>query len=138
MNMFKEVIQRLHHIGMVVKDLDTAFTHYARLGYASDRRVYTDDFQKVSIGLVTLGETMVELLVPLDATSPVARLWDSGGGFHHLCYEVLQFDAFVAWLETQTDGFFVRRPAPSIFDGARVFFWGVKATREVIEFKEIL
>lgn len=79
---------RLHHIGIVVADLDDAARHYASLGFRHGER---HDIPEQSIRAMTFrsGPGWVELIQPTDLEGPIARyMAKRGEGTHHVAYAV--------------------------------------------------
>lgn len=83
---------RVAHIGVAVTDLDTALAFYRDvLGLVPHPPETADGATIVSL---PFGESQVELLVPRDPDSPVARFLEKRGpGIHHICYRVPDLDA---------------------------------------------
>ncbi len=83
------MIGRLNHVAIAVTDLPSAAARYrdalgAEVGEPMDLPEHG-----VRVVFVTLPNTKVELLEPLGEASPIAGfLGKTGGGIHHLCYEV--------------------------------------------------
>ena len=132
----KDYIKGVHHVGVVVESVEEAFKSYQRLGFKVDGNLMSDEVKKVKIGMVSLDGYSLELLEPLDESSPIAHFLRRGGGPNHLCYEVEKFDEFFEYIKSNEDGFIIKEPEKSVFEGKRVFFWGTKQ-KEIIEFKEI-
>jgi len=79
---------QLHHVGVVVSDLEVALEHYRRLGFASGERF---DLPHQSIVAVTLeaGSGFVELITPTDPEGPISRYLEKRGDtVHHVAYRV--------------------------------------------------
>jgi methylmalonyl-CoA/ethylmalonyl-CoA epimerase len=80
---------RIHHVAVVVRDLDDALQVYRdHLGLAveSVQEIPSDG---VRIAFLPTGESRLELVQPTDETTGVARYLERHGeGFHHVCYEV--------------------------------------------------
>ena len=85
--------RRLHHLDIVVQDLDRATERYQQiLGVEPLPR---ESFSARGIDLVRfrIGETWLILVQPTDETGPVARfLAEHGEGFFHLAVEVEDID----------------------------------------------
>lgn len=83
------MIKRVNHIAIVVADLDAALQTYCdRLGLTLAKRLVMPE-QEVEIAFLPAGESMIELIRPLNETSGVARyLATRGEGLHHICLEV--------------------------------------------------
>ncbi len=85
----RRMIGRLNHVAIAVTDLGAASARYrdalgAEVGPPMDLPEHG-----VRVVFVTLPNTKVELLEPLGEGSPIAGfLGKTGGGIHHLCYEV--------------------------------------------------
>lgn len=84
------MIGRLNHVAIAVPDLATAIALYRdTLGATlSAEQVLTE--HGVRLVFADLPNTRIELMEPLDATSPIAGFLqkNSRGGIHHICYEV--------------------------------------------------
>jgi methylmalonyl-CoA epimerase len=82
-------VGRIHHVAVVIADLQAALTLYRdRLGLPLEL-VLPIDSDRVRIAFLTVGESKIELVEPTDDTTGVARFLDSKGeGFHHVCFEV--------------------------------------------------
>ncbi|MDP6953663.1 MAG: methylmalonyl-CoA epimerase [Alphaproteobacteria bacterium] len=98
------MIGRLNHIAIAVPDLAAAAAMYAgTLGAEVSEPVDLPE-HGVSTVFVTLPNTKIELLHPLGEGSPIAGFLErnSGGGVHHVCYEVA--DIHAASERLQADG----------------------------------
>jgi methylmalonyl-CoA/ethylmalonyl-CoA epimerase len=93
---------KLHHIGLVVPRLSELVEVFRSLGLKQATQPEPDPIQKVTASFITSGkgeETYIELLEPLSDDSPVTNfLGKTGGGLHHLCFEVEDIDSVVAEL----------------------------------------
>ncbi len=80
---------RIHHVAVVVSDLDAALGFYRdklRLELDVVMPIETDG---VKIGFLPVGESSIELVQPTRDDTGVARfLANKGEGFHHVCLEV--------------------------------------------------
>jgi methylmalonyl-CoA/ethylmalonyl-CoA epimerase len=83
------VLGRLNHVAIAVNDLQAEAARYrdalgARVSAPRDLPEHG-----VTIVFVDLPNTKIELLSPLGENSPIAAfLAKTGGGMHHVCYEV--------------------------------------------------
>jgi methylmalonyl-CoA/ethylmalonyl-CoA epimerase len=79
----------IHHIAIVVRDLDTALAFYRdALGLEMTER-REEPTEGVEIAFLPTGEGEIELLRPLDEESGVARFLETrGDGLHHVCLAV--------------------------------------------------
>ena len=98
------MIGRLNHIAIVVPDLVAAADIYkASLGaVVSEVNVLPE--HGVRLIFVELPNCKIELLHPIDNTSPVFSFLEKNpsGGMHHLCYEVE--DLYVSIKRLKMDG----------------------------------
>jgi methylmalonyl-CoA/ethylmalonyl-CoA epimerase len=77
----------LHHVGIVVTDLEAATSDYEKLGFGPGER-----FEMTEQGVIAVtykaGPGFVELITPTDPEGPIARfLAKRGDGVHHVAYE---------------------------------------------------
>ena len=85
---------RLHHVGIVVKDLASYGEAYKTfLGLSQASAIFEDPIQRVRLQFWkdTHGR-LLELIEPAAPDSPVGKAFQKGGGLHHLCYEVDDMD----------------------------------------------
>ena len=117
----------LHHVGLVVRDHDAAVHHYkALLGIKS---FFTYDVPpmphslvygkptpfELRVGYATLGNTLFELLQPLDQVSPQFHfLEEHGEGIHHLGFLVPSVDDYLAKIEGKGLHIITETGAPSM------------------------
>lgn len=85
---------RLHHVAIVVRDLEQALGFYRdRLGLSLGAVVPVES-DGVRIAFLDVGESKVELVEPTEPSTGVARFLESRGeGFHHVCLEVADLGA---------------------------------------------
>ena len=93
---------RVHHVAVVVRDLDAALGFYRdRLGLPVEL-VLPIESDRVTIAFLPVGESKIELVMPIDESTGVARFLASRGeGFHHVCLEVADVDAELGRLAPQ-------------------------------------
>jgi methylmalonyl-CoA/ethylmalonyl-CoA epimerase len=91
------VIRRIHHVGIVVKQVSDAYRFYRdTLGLPVMKEAVIAD-QGVRAALLAAGDSEVELLEPLDPSNGVGRfLARHGEGLHHLCFETPDVKAALA------------------------------------------
>ena len=97
------MIGRLNHVAMVVPELKAAVETYRTALGAEVSPVQELPEHGVRIVFIDLGNSKVELMEPIDATSPVAGFLEGNpnGGMHHICYEVQDLIAAEAQLREQ-------------------------------------
>lgn len=92
----------IHHLGVVVEDLDQAVTTYERLFGARLEYRETVPDQGVEAASLRVGEGRVELLASLGEETPVGKfLSKRGPGMHHVAYEVADVGAAIGELAEQ-------------------------------------
>lgn len=84
------MIGRLNHVAIAVPDLDAASVQYRDILGASVGAPRDEPLHGVRVVFIQLPNTKIELLYPLDETSPIQAFLDKNpsGGIHHICYEV--------------------------------------------------
>ena len=87
-------IGKIHHVAVVVRDMDAALGLY-RDKFGLDVEAVMDiEYDHVVIGFLPVGEVKIELVAPTDDTTGTARfLATKGEGFHHVCFEVPDIQA---------------------------------------------
>ena len=88
---------KFHHIGLAVKDIDKTAIVYVQGGYYQSAITF-DPVQNVNICWLTKdGMPTVELLAPVDDSSPVCKILEKNGVTpYHMCYIVENIDTAVA------------------------------------------
>lgn len=91
-------IKRIAHLGVAVKDLDTAlklFTESLPLEVT-----HTEDYQGMRIGFIPIGDSSIELLEDVSGSSAIKNFLDKNGeGIHHIAFEVEDIHQSVAELK---------------------------------------
>lgn len=93
---------KLDHIGIATRQIDQAMLFWRdTVGLEFDSTEEIAE-QGVRVGMLSLGETHVELLEPLSDDSPVGRfLKKRGPGIHHIAIRVDDIRAALAKLKTK-------------------------------------
>ena len=90
---------RLHHVAVVVADLDEALQRYRTLGFSGGERFELTE-QAVEVATLRSGTGWIELIRPTDPDGPIARfLAKRGEGVHHVAYAVPDLRAALKGLE---------------------------------------
>lgn len=89
------MIGRLNHVAIAVPDLEAAARKYRDLLGAEVSAPHDLPEHGVRVVFVTLVNSRVELMAPLDNNSPIAAFLDRHpqGGLHHVCFEVNNLSA---------------------------------------------
>jgi methylmalonyl-CoA/ethylmalonyl-CoA epimerase len=81
-------MRRIHHVGVVVRRLADAYRFYRDVLGLPLLKEKTIADQGVRAALLGAGDTEIELLEPIDASSGIGRFLERRGeGLHHLCFE---------------------------------------------------
>lgn len=81
------MIQKIDHLGIAVRDLDTVVKYYEEsLGLKCEGREEVTS-QKVRTAFFHVGEVHIELLEPTAEDSPIAKFLEKNGeGIHHIAF----------------------------------------------------
>ena len=91
----------LHHVGIVVSDLEAALTAYERLGFSGGERWLMPQ-QQIEAVTFASGAGWVELITPTDPESPIARfLAKRGDTMHHVAYRMPDLDGELVRLKAE-------------------------------------
>ncbi|MBI1385004.1 MAG: methylmalonyl-CoA epimerase [Rhizobiales bacterium] len=84
------MIERLNHVAIAVRDLAASCAIYRDVLGANVSEPLAQPEHGVTVVFVTLANTKIELLEPLNEGSPIAAFLERNpsGGIHHVCYEV--------------------------------------------------
>ena len=95
-------VRRVHHVGVVLRSLEES---YAFFRDALGLRLITEaliEEQGVKAALLDLGNSLLELLEPVDPDTGIARYLEGRGeGLHHVCLEVDDIAAALAGLKAK-------------------------------------
>ena len=75
---------KLHHFGIVVRDLSKSIPIYKKLGYQFNNQIVWDQEQHIKVVFLSSQGINLELIEPTDQNSTVSN---SRTGYHHICYE---------------------------------------------------
>lgn len=95
-------MEKCHHIGIVVNDIDKAVSGYVNLCH-SFKIVSRDrvESELVDVALVSDGTTTLEFVQPWNEESPVYGFLKGGGGIHHICFSTDSISDFFAQNKTK-------------------------------------
>lgn len=75
---------RLHHIGIIVKNINEAAIYYKNKGFSYDGLIIKDEIQYNRIVFMEKNKVRIELIEPID---PRSTVWKASIGVHHICYD---------------------------------------------------
>jgi len=101
---------RLHHVGIVVADIELASERYATFGFRDGERIAVPEQGIVAI-VYPAGDGYVELIQPTDPEGAIGRyLAKRGEGSHHIAFAVPDIEAALARLGSAGVGLIDERP----------------------------
>ena len=107
-DIFKENC-KFHHIGLSVKSITSLF---------SGTKPVIDPLQKVKVAFINFQGVTIELLEPLDKSSPIYNNLKNNNKLCHICLEVSNIDKAIE--NGKKGGFHViQKPVPAIALGNR-------------------
>lgn len=123
---------KLDHLAIVVKDLDATIALYTEtLGFSPVYREIVSDQGIEAVGLQA-GDSIIELLRPLDENSPIAKYrGDADSKLHHTAYRVDDIEAKLADLKSKGVRLIDERPRKGAH-GNLIAFLHPKSTQGVL------
>ncbi|MEZ4772383.1 MAG: VOC family protein [Bacteroidia bacterium] len=80
---------RFHHIGLVVPNIQNSLKDLKHFIPFTETSIPTlIGSQKVNVCFLNMENGFIELIEPIGGDSPVSAYAGSGGGIHHICFEV--------------------------------------------------
>ena len=125
------MLRKIHHVGIVVRNLEDAYTFYRdTLGLHVHKEAVVHD-QGVKAALLTIGNSEIELLEPINESGGVAKFLERRGeGLHHICFETDDVGAELA--ATRAKGIEVIDRAPRKGLAGMICFLHPKANHGVL------
>lgn len=122
----------IDHLGIAVQSLDTASEVYGLLGFQAVGDDEEIESQGVKVRAFQAGESLLELLEPTRADSPIAKYIDKRGeGLHHVAFRVDNLESEIERLETQ-GATFISTQIREGRAGTRIVFLHPKWTKGVL------
>ena len=104
---------KIHHIGYLVKKMDTAIRTFEDLGYQIMQSTVYDDIREVNICFLQKDGYCIELVSPVSDTSVVSGLIKKfKNSPYHICYETQDFNRDYKRL-TENGFIAIDAPAPA-------------------------
>jgi methylmalonyl-CoA/ethylmalonyl-CoA epimerase len=129
---------RIHHLGVVVKDIEAASDSYVRdLGYRVRSEVIHDPAQTAYVRFLALpGDgCYIELVSPDGPKSMLSNALKKGGGINHVCYMTPDIDESVTAL--RDCGYWILHdPQPAVAFSGRRIAWLMGPDNLLIELVE--
>lgn len=87
------LITHIEHIGIAVKDLDTAITYYENVLGLNCYAIEEVADQRVKTAFFKVGDTKIELLESTDPEGPIGKFIEKKGeGIHHIAFNVPELE----------------------------------------------
>jgi methylmalonyl-CoA/ethylmalonyl-CoA epimerase len=123
-------IKRIAHLGVAVKDLDTAIGFFTN-GLPLEL-THTEDYQGMKIGFIPVGDSSIELLQDASGSSAIKKFLDKNGeGIHHIAFEVDDIHEAVAELKEKGIKLIDETPRAGAH-GMTIAFMHPKATHSIL------
>jgi methylmalonyl-CoA/ethylmalonyl-CoA epimerase len=125
------MLSKLHHVGIVVPDLEKAMAFWRDLlGLAVVKSAVVQD-QGVKAALLKAGQSEIELLEPITSETGVGKfLSRRGGGLHHVCFETEDVESQLNQALAKGVQLIDQKPRPGL--AGMICFLHPKATRGVL------
>jgi methylmalonyl-CoA/ethylmalonyl-CoA epimerase len=125
------MLKRIHHVGIVVPDLEKAMGLWRDLLGLSLTKSATIQDQGVKAALLKVGDSEIELLEPLNPDNGVGKfLARRGGGLHHVCFETEDVTRELEAARAKGIQLIDQKPRPGL--AGMICFLHPKATRGVL------
>ena len=125
-------ISHIEHIGIAVKDLQTAIPYYEDILGLKCYNIEEVADQKVKTAFFKVGQTKIELLEPTSEESAVAKFIEKKGeGVHHLAFRVDHVSNALAECESKGIQLIDKTPRPGA-EGLSIAFLHPKSTLGVL------
>lgn len=126
------VAQGLHHVAIAVKSLAEARGAYElALGLVATEPEFVPD-QRVNVLVLYAGSQRIELVEPASPDSPITKFLEkTGGGIHHLAWQVADVAAAIAHLKSHGVRLIDEAPRPGAH-GTTIAFVHPKSTGGVL------
>ena len=121
---------RISHVGIAVTSIDALLPFYRDVLGLTDAPLHDSDGAHIA-GL-SAGESLIELLEPNAAGSPIAKYLEKRGpGIHHICFSVEDLDATLARCRTAGITLIDEKPRLGA-EGKRIAFLHPKSTGGIL------
>ena len=132
------MIRKVEHIGVAVENIEKSIHIFKDLLGIPLEKVYESDVIKTKIAFFPVGGSTIELIEPMDPSSPAAKfIQKRGEGIHHICLGVENVEAALRHYESLGIELLNKTPRKTQ-DGRIIAFLNPKSTNGVlIELEEI-
>ena len=104
-------MKKIEHIGIAVKDIDTANDVYSKLFNEAPYKRESVESEGVTTSFFKVGENKIELLEATNSESPIAKYIEKHGeGIHHIAFAVADIHSEIKRLKKE--GFTILNEEP--------------------------
>lgn len=107
---------KLHHVGIVTDDIESAIQRHRDLfGFEPITEIVDDPIQKVSVVMLSGPEpdsVPVELIAPLSDDSPISKILKGKARLYHLCFSVEDIEGALRYFRSH-GAIIISGPVPS-------------------------
>ncbi len=130
------MIKKIDHIGIAVRDLESAMDLYRKLGFEI-KEIEEVAEQKVRVAMIPAGESKIELLEATSDESAVAKFIErKGEGIHHIAVNVENIEKALENAKANGLQLIDEKPRTGV-GGKKIAFVHPKSTKGVLlEFVE--
>ena len=126
---------KFHHIGLACRDMAKDRRDHELLGYRAEGAEFADPLQRIRGLFMTLGSMRVELLEPLDETSPLTSYLKRGIKMYHQCFLSANLAQSIEVLEAH-GARLVSAPTPAVAFENRLIAFLILPSQMLIELIE--
>ncbi|HSJ37604.1 MAG TPA: methylmalonyl-CoA epimerase [Planococcus sp. (in: firmicutes)] len=125
-------MKKVDHIGIAVRDLKEVLPYYTETLGCPLMKIEEVQSQKVRVAFLDAGNIKLELLEPMDETSPIFKFLEKKGeGIHHIAFGVENIEARMKELSENGVQLLSDKPKPGA-GGALVAFLHPKSSNGVL------
>ena len=122
----------IDHVGMVVRDLDTAVALYTQAFDVQGWEHIALPERHMAVAVAHVGTALIELIAPTSADAAFAKFLDARGpGMHHVAYRVADIAAALAQVKARGITLIDEQARPGLH-GTLVAFLHPKSTMGVL------
>lgn len=125
-------MKKVDHIGIAVRNLEEVIPYYTETLGCPLLKIEEVTSQKVRVAFIDAGNIKLELLEPMDESSPIAKFMEKRGeGIHHIAFGVEDIDSRMAELREKGVQLLSEEAKPGA-GGAMVAFLHPKSSNGVL------
>ena len=125
------MIKRVHHVGVVVRNLDEALGMYEKIFDLKPSEVKTTSDGQVKVAFLPVGDGEIELIQPLDYNSALSRFLQSHGeAIHHISLATNDIEGDVDKIRKEGGSFLADNPVIGAH-GVPIIFMDPRTTNDI-------